>query len=92
MRLIQDSYLSEHCAFENDPWIVKLADFTRKVLAQGRVRVIGICFGHQILGRALDAPVTKNNQWEISVSKVNLSPKGKELFGGKDDLVCSSHL
>lgn len=84
--MIADGVTIEHCAFENDPWILKLVEFTKKVLGTNRVRCTGVCFGHQILGRALDAPVVKNSEWEISVSKVDLSSKGKELFG-KDNLV-----
>lgn len=83
--------VTEHCAFENDPWILKLVEFAKKVLHAKRLRAVGVCFGHQILGRALDAPVVKNSEWEISVSKVDLSSKGKELFG-KDDLVSTLRL
>lgn len=61
--------------------------FTEKVLAQDRVRVIGVCFGHQILGRALGAKVGRSdNGWEISVLPVELTAKGKEVFQ-QDSLV-----
>jgi GMP synthase-like glutamine amidotransferase len=56
-------------------------EFVQKVLAQDRVRIIGICFGHQILGRALGAKVGKSDEGlEVSVSNVDLTEKGKELF------------
>ena len=60
------------------------------MLAQSRVRVIGVCYGHQIVGRALGAKVARSEggAWEVSVSQVNLTEKGKELFG-KDALVCA---
>lgn len=55
---------------------------------QTRVRVIGVCFGHQIVARALGAKVGRNRRgWEASVTSVHLSSKGKELFGGKDVMV-----
>lgn len=59
------------------------------MLAQSRVKVIGVCYGHQIVGRALGAKVARSEggAWEVSVSQVNLTEKGKELFG-KDALVC----
>jgi len=78
----------EYSAYEDEPWILKLVDFTKKVLAQDRVRIIGICFGHQILGRALEVPVGKSDKgWEISVCDFDLTARGQELFG-KKRVVC----
>lgn len=57
------------------------------MLAQDRVRIIGVCFGHQILGRALGVKVGRSEVgWEISVCEMDLTDKGKELFG-RDKLV-----
>lgn len=76
-------------AFDNDPWVVRLVGFVKEVLAQDRVKIIGVCYGHQIVGRALGAKVAKSESgaWEVSVCRVNQTEKGKELFGGKDALV-----
>lgn len=59
------------------------------MLAQSQVRVIGVCYGHQIVGRALGAKVARSEggAWEVSVCQVNLTWKGKELFGGRDAIV-----
>jgi len=47
-----------------------------------RCRVIGICFGHQVVGRALGATVAKSEKgWEISITKLSLNEKGKKVFG-----------
>ena len=48
-----------------------------------------MCYGHQIVGRALGAKVARSEggAWEVSVCQVNLTGKGKELFGGKDAIV-----
>ncbi|KAL7275651.1 hypothetical protein RUND412_001384 [Rhizina undulata] len=69
-------------AFENTPWIVKLVEFVRNVLeSQSRVRIVGVCFGHQIIGRALGAKVERNEKgWEAAVTEIQLTAKGKELF------------
>jgi len=70
-----------HNAFDNTPWIIKLVDFVKQVLAQDRVRIIGVCFGHQILGRALGAHVGRGDLgWEVSVLPMTLTDKGKEIF------------
>ena len=78
---------SEYCslefnAFDNDPWVVRLVEFVREILDQDRIRIIGVCYGHQIVGRALGAKVAKSEggSWEVSVCNVQLSSKGKELF------------
>ena len=73
---------TEHNSFDDIPWINRLVEFTQQVLAQDRVRLLGICFGHQIIGRALGAKVGRSDQgWEIAVCDMDLTEKGKELFG-----------
>ncbi|KAK0121477.1 hypothetical protein ONS95_009771 [Cadophora gregata] len=73
---------SKHNSFDDDPWILKLVEFVRSVLRQRRVRIVGVCFGHQILGRALGAKVGRSERgWEISVTAMDLTKKGQELFG-----------
>ncbi|CAG8052587.1 unnamed protein product [Penicillium salamii] len=73
---------SKYNSYDNTPWILRLVEFTKRILAQDRVRILGICFGHQIVGRALGTKVGPNDQgWEISVCDMDLTNKGKELFG-----------
>ena len=56
-------------------------DYTSQLLKNGKVRVIGVCFGHQIICRALGAKVGRNPAgWEAAVNNVELSAKGKEIF------------
>ena len=86
-----DCVLVEFNAFDNDPWILRLVEFTKKAIAHPRVRVIGVCFGHQIVGRALGARVARNEGkkgWEISVCQVQQTERGRKLFGGKEVMVC----
>lgn len=85
-----------YCAFDDDPWIVRLVDFVKGILTSSSssssstaghdsphvVRVIGVCFGHQIVGRALGAPVVRSDAgWEIAVLPMYLTERGKEIFG-----------
>ncbi|KAK7981557.1 hypothetical protein PG988_003795 [Apiospora saccharicola] len=85
---------SKHSAFEDDEWILRLVAYTKRLLEQpsreggegGRapVRVIGVCFGHQIIGRAMGAPVGRSDRgWELSVIDMALTDEGKRIFGGE---------
>lgn len=71
----------ERNAFDNTPWIIKLVEFVQELLKQNRIRIIGVCFGHQIIGRAMGAKVDRSTTgWEASVTPMDLTEKGKELF------------
>ncbi len=84
-----------HSAFGDDPWIIKLVNFVAGILQRQQqasdhthlIRVVGVCFGHQIVGRTMGMPVQRSDiGWEASVLPVNLTDKGKEIFG-KSELV-----
>jgi anthranilate/para-aminobenzoate synthase component II len=77
---------AEHDAFGDDCWILTLTEYIRDVVKAHKKPVVGICFGHQVLARALGARVSRGEGWEISSSQINLTDAGKELFG-QDQLV-----
>jgi hypothetical protein len=80
---------SKHDSFNNDPWIVKLVEFTEKLLKQRRVRIIGVCFGHQIVGRAMGSKLGRNEKgWEASVTAIDLTKRGQEIFGQNSLVLC----
>lgn len=81
--------MSEYDAFDNTPWITNVIEYVRNVICNHpRTRLVGICFGHQIVARALGSRVVRNTEgWEIAVDKIDLTENGKEIFG-VDALVC----
>lgn len=66
-----DGYLvtgSKNSVYDNEPWVQQLAH-TIKALHQAKKKMIGICFGHQMIAHALGGATTKNpNGWGIGVS------------------------
>ncbi|KAF3916629.1 hypothetical protein ABW20_dc0104270 [Dactylellina cionopaga] len=72
---------SRYNAWDDEPWIVKLVEFTKECVSK-KVPVIGICFGHQIVGRALGSEVSRNEAgWEVAPTVLNLNETGKQIFG-----------
>lgn len=70
-----------HDSFTDAPWILKLVKYVSEALKTGRIRIIGICFGHQIIGRAMGVQVGRNTDgWEAAVHDVQLTKTGQELF------------
>ncbi|KAF5733375.1 putative glutamine amidotransferase [Tripterygium wilfordii] len=64
-------------AHGNDVWIHRLLALLKR-LDFMKKKVLGICFGHQILGRALGGKVGRNvSGWDIGVRTVNLSSSSK---------------
>ncbi|KAK2462773.1 hypothetical protein APHAL10511_005164 [Amanita phalloides] len=70
-------------AYEDVDWINNLVAFVARV-AQTRpsIKLIGICFGHQIIARALGGQVVRNHgRWEIGPTPISLTDLGKAIFG-----------
>ena len=65
-----------------DPWIAQELAFVKTAIAQG-IPVLGICFGAQLLARALDGTVGAGPTFEIGMVPVTLTDEGKAdpVFG-----------
>ncbi|KAF9481783.1 class I glutamine amidotransferase-like protein, partial [Pholiota conissans] len=76
-------------AYDDIPWINALVAYIKRVAEQyPRVRIVGICFGHQIVARALGGACVPNaGRWEIGPTRIELTDLGKKIFGAdKDDM------
>lgn len=56
-------------------------DFIKEAYRK-EIPILAICYGHQILARALGGKVTENPRGaELSVTPVELTPEAFDLFG-----------
>ncbi|KAK4747849.1 hypothetical protein SAY87_014435 [Trapa incisa] len=60
-------------AHGDDLWIQQLVSFVKKVDSM-RKKILGVCFGHQILSIAVGGKVGRAKSWDISLRTVQLSP------------------
>ncbi|CAG8542450.1 2056_t:CDS:2 [Paraglomus brasilianum] len=69
-------------AYSDVPWINNLTDFMKHVINNHpRVRIVGICFGHQIVARAMGGNVIKNPLgMELAVTEFELTEDAKQFF------------
>ena len=70
-----DAYLitgSKASAYEEKNWITKLKKFVQ-TLHQNKTKLIGICFGHQIITEALGGSVRNSPKgWPVGVDSISL--------------------
>jgi GMP synthase-like glutamine amidotransferase len=55
-------------AYEDHPWIKPLIEFVKR-LEREKIKLIGICFGHQIIAEALGGKVEKSDKgWGVGIA------------------------
>ncbi|MFT5163349.1 MAG: GMP synthase-like glutamine amidotransferase [Alteromonadaceae bacterium] len=82
-----DAYLitgSKANSYDNDPWIVRLKEYIKE-LASEEKKLIGICFGHQLIAHALGGLAGKSAKgWAVGVTTSDLvNPQPSWLSGEK---------
>lgn len=82
---------SVHDAWSDEPWVLKLLEWTRMALSI-HLRIVGVCFGHQIVARALGAPVGRSSAWELGSMSLRLTERGEKVLGAKHINILQSHL
>ncbi|GAA5964102.1 hypothetical protein JCM3765_000904 [Sporobolomyces pararoseus] len=69
-------------AYESDQWILDLVSYVKNLSNLNEaVKLIGICFGHQIIARAFGGRCEKNEKgWEVGTRNLELTHTAKQLF------------
>ena len=63
---------SRHSVYEDLPWMLSLADLVRR-LDRERRKLVGICFGAQMIGHALGGKVARApSGWQVGIREVTV--------------------
>ncbi|KAJ3177995.1 hypothetical protein HDU85_005715 [Gaertneriomyces sp. JEL0708] len=78
---------SRHDAHGDEEWVLRLRDWIRRVWKnKPHVNFSGVCFGHQILARALGGRLGSGpTGWELARTRIHLTDTGKHFFGVDSD-------
>lgn len=84
-----DAYLitgSKSSVYDDKSWIPPLIEFVRELSAAGK-KIVGICFGHQLIAQALGGKTAKSaNGWGSGVHTHTFIERPKWHDGGDADL------
>lgn len=69
--------------YEEEEWIDALVDKTREYI-ENDVPVLGLCFGHQVIAKAMGAEVVQMEEYEIGYRPVEF--ENNEIFEGLDSV------
>lgn len=87
--LITGSPASVH---DDAPWIARLEQAVREVIAL-KLPLFGACFGHQIIAKALGAPIQRNpNGWAHGLIEVRRVTPAPEAPAGARFALYGSHI
>ena len=63
---------SRHSVYDDLPWVVRLADLVRR-LDRERRKLVGVCFGAQMIGHALGGEVARApSGWQVGVKETRV--------------------
>ncbi len=76
--------------YDELPWIAPLAEFLRA--QRGRSKMVGICFGHQIMAQAFGGQVIKSPKgWGIGLQRYEVAARAGWMDGGDAVAIPASH-
>ncbi len=81
---------SRFAVMEESPWMLRLESFLRQAMAAERP-IFGICFGHQILAKAMGGVVKKAGQgWQLGLKRYHLAKHPAWMDPAPDSIVLNA--
>jgi GMP synthase-like glutamine amidotransferase len=89
-----DAYLitgSKFSVYDDEEWIRKLGEFVKE-LHRRKKKLVGICFGHQLVAHVLGGRTAKSDAgWLIGLQRHELNAEGLKFLGVAEgfNIICS---
>jgi GMP synthase-like glutamine amidotransferase len=64
------------------PFVLPLYDFVRRAAATD-VKIVGVCFGHQIIANALGGKSGRGDGWEVGTYETEATEEGRKIWGDR---------
>ncbi len=75
---------SPNSAYQELPWILQLEKLIQEIYASGK-KLLGICFGHQMIAKALGGEVKDANEWLLGLHDIKVSVQKPWMQPFKED-------
>jgi GMP synthase-like glutamine amidotransferase len=76
--------------YDDDPWIAPSMDWLRA--ARGRTKLVGVCFGHQLMAEAFGGKVVKSPKgWGVGLNRYDIVRPEPWLDGAGSFAIAASH-
>ena len=70
--------------YDSDPWIGELLDFVKRSY-QAQRKLVGICFGHQVISHALGGHASKSEKgWGLGLKEFTITKRKSWMVPGLD--------
>lgn len=77
--------------YEDHPWIPGLIKFVQDAKTYGKTKMLGICFGHQLIATALGGTVIKSDKgWGIGIHRYSTAPWPEHLGKAPKELAIAA--
>ena len=78
-------------SYSSDQWVVNLREFIQKQ-HQRQARMLGVCFGHQVIAHSLGGKAEKGKALELGVRTVEPTKECIDIYGSGDSVFLPANI